>query len=161
MTPNQPDRISVSFGMKLSLPTKYESADFHVSLASDVKPGETSTSAFNRVKKEVETYAALTYQQIRNSESGLTHDTQELENQQGNQADVPAPAEPKAAVKRDIKALRQQIKQAFGVLEAQKKTTAAGFKSEFLGGKKTDELNELEVTKAIVGLREKHPELGL
>ena len=45
--------MSYSFGMKCSL-AKYESGDFHFTLTSDVKDGESVEQAFERVKKHVE-----------------------------------------------------------------------------------------------------------
>lgn len=160
--PQTPERVSFSFGMKLSMPTKYESADFHVSLSSDVNPFETSVQAFTRVKREVEVYAELAYQQIRASEEGFpgTASVPKSANESSNQKNVPEPV--KAAAKpTDLKVLRRQIKAAFGTLEAQKKVTKTDFVNKYLFNKKTDELSELEVTKTIVALRENFPELGL
>ncbi len=143
------ERVSYSFGMKVNL-GNYQSADFHVSLSSDVQSNETSVTAYNRVKKEVETFAELAYQEI-------------LAKQSGDKKDVPTPAEPKKEAPKaaPIGVLKQQIKAAFGVLQAQKKIDAAGFKTKYLSNKKTDDLNELEVTKAIVALREDFKELKI
>lgn len=48
-----PDRISFSYGMKIGLPN-YSSVDFHISMSSDVKAGETPEKALVRIKKFVD-----------------------------------------------------------------------------------------------------------
>jgi hypothetical protein len=53
---DSPDRITYSYGMKIGLPN-YSSADFHVSMSSDVKPDETKDKAFARIKKFVDAQA--------------------------------------------------------------------------------------------------------
>lgn len=172
MTNTQPDRVSFSFGMKLQTEVKYESADFHVSLTSDVKSNETPEQAFNRVKAEVEKYATQVYSQIRNSEYGITgsneghQDTKSVDEQNTKGSSDGAKQQeslPQASPNkpRDINVLKKQIKHAYGVLEAQKKVSRTDFVKNFLKGKKTDDLNELEVTRVIVELREQYPELGL
>lgn len=47
------DRVSYTFGMKVNL-GNYESADFHISLSSDVEAGESLQDAMARVQKFVE-----------------------------------------------------------------------------------------------------------
>jgi hypothetical protein len=47
------DRISYGFSMKVNM-GNYQSADFHVSLSSDVAEGETPSAAFARIVKFVE-----------------------------------------------------------------------------------------------------------
>lgn len=49
----EPDRISYSAGMKVNI-GNYESADFHVSMSSDVSKGETSEEALARIAKFVD-----------------------------------------------------------------------------------------------------------
>lgn len=46
-------RVSYTFGMKVNL-GNYESADFHISLSSDVGAGESVEDALARVQKFVE-----------------------------------------------------------------------------------------------------------
>lgn len=53
MSEKQPDRVSYTYGMKIGLPN-YSSVDFHVSMSSDVKDGETPEKAHIRVKKFVD-----------------------------------------------------------------------------------------------------------
>jgi hypothetical protein len=53
---DSPDRVTYSYSMKVGLPN-YSSADFHVGLSSDVKPGETQEKAFARIKKFVDAQA--------------------------------------------------------------------------------------------------------
>lgn len=50
----QPDRISYSFGRKIST-AQYESADVHISLSTDLREGETVEKAIQRAAKIVET----------------------------------------------------------------------------------------------------------
>ena len=59
-----PDRVSYSFGMKVSL-AKYESADFHISLSSDVGDGESVEEAFERCKKQVEDESEKKFDELR------------------------------------------------------------------------------------------------
>lgn len=155
MSDKSTDRVSYSFGMKLSLPTRYESADFHVSLTSDVQPGETPAQAFNRVKAEVQEYAARSYTQIRETETGLP----DSESKNTGDVAVPAPAaQPKLV---DPKVYRQQIKTAFSVLEAQKKITKSDFVKNYLNNKKTDDLSDAEVSETLNKLKLNFKELGL
>ena len=48
-----PDRVNFSFGMKVNL-GNYQSADFHLSLSSDVKGEESVKDALKRCEKFVE-----------------------------------------------------------------------------------------------------------
>ncbi len=158
--PQQNDRVSFSFGMKLSLPTKYESADFHISLTSDVLPSETIDQALARIRARIADEAYKLYNQIRDSETGL------LGEQSKNKGNVPAPEEVQTkpaipAKTKDYKVLRQQIKSAYAVLEAQKKITKADFVALYLLGKKTDELKDEEVNKVISKLKNNFKELVL
>ncbi len=161
------DRVSFSYGMKLQLPTKYESADFHVSFTSDVKDGESLLAAQMRVRNQVMLEIAEVYETLRASETGLLNEAPESkpasESRDTKDVSVSKPEEKPVPEtrKKDTKALRQQIKFAFGVLEAKKLVSKADFVTKYLYGKKTDELNELEVTKTIVALRENFPKLGL
>lgn len=59
----QADRVSHSFGMKISI-GQYSTADFHLSLSSDVKDGETIEEAMDRVKSIVEERAEKEYEEI-------------------------------------------------------------------------------------------------
>ncbi len=160
ITNEQNDRVSFSFGMKLSLPTKYESADFHISLTSDVLPSETIDQALARIKSAVADQSYKLYNQIRDSETGLINE------QSKNEGNVSEPAKvqteqtvpPKA---KDPKVLRQQIKSAYAVLEAQKKITKTDFVTQYLLGKKTDELKDEEVNQVINKLKTNFKELGL
>lgn len=58
------DRISYSFGMKVNL-GNYESADFHISMSSTVKNGETPEEAMARLQKFVEDEADKKREQIK------------------------------------------------------------------------------------------------
>lgn len=59
----QADRVNYSFGMKIGL-GDYSSADFHLSLSSDVRSGETVEEAFERVKTFVEERVEKEYEEI-------------------------------------------------------------------------------------------------
>lgn len=52
------DRISYSFGAKINI-GNYQSIDFHISYSSDVKSEENTDTAYNRVKKYVESRAEI------------------------------------------------------------------------------------------------------
>lgn len=156
----QNDRVSFSFGMKLSLPTKYESADFHVSWTSDVNPMETIEQAFARVKSNVAAEAYRLYNQIRDSETGL------LNEQSRKQEDVGVPAKVQEkqdlqAKAKDPKILRKQIKSAYDVLKAQKKITNENFVIDYLKGKKLADLKDSEVLDVIDKLKINFKELSL
>lgn len=145
--------------MKLSLPAKYESADFHISLTSDVYPGETLDQAFERIRNQVHLKVSQSYEAIRQSETGLLNEGLQTE---------PKPLEtPTKSVEKptskptDPRVYKQQIKAAFGVLEAQRKITKDSFKSTYLNNKKVDDLSENETLFALVKLRETFPELKL
>ena len=58
------DRISYTFGMKLNM-GNYESADFHISLSSDLKAGETHEKALKRVQTFVEDEAERKLDELR------------------------------------------------------------------------------------------------
>ena len=58
------DRVSYSFGMKINL-GNYESADFHISYSTDVKPGETRADALERAVEFIEAEADTKYEQIK------------------------------------------------------------------------------------------------
>lgn len=151
MTQKTNDRVSFSFGMKLSLPTKYESADFHLSLTSDVEQTESFEGALERVKKEVHNAASKIYDQIRASETGL------LTSQPEHTVDVPISApEPKKEEKKskasNPKLARESIREAFKILKDQKKVTVEGFKTKFLGNRNLDDIadNELVNIKNLI-----------
>lgn len=161
MNEKQNDRVSFSFGMKLSLPAKYESADFHVSLTSDVNEGETVEQALDRVKREVNAYATKAYNTIRASETGL-------EEQAADTEDVSAPTitQEEAQVVQapqpvDIKLVKKQIKSAFAVLEAQKKITKDDFVKNYLNGQKVDQLDEALTLNTLNQIKSNFPELSL
>lgn len=149
------DRVSYSFGMKLSLPAKYESADFHVSLSSDVSPDETLDQAFNRVKAEVMKYADSSYLAIRAAEEGIPQKQPVL-------PAAPAPVQEQSKAKQlDFTALRKQVKNAFAVLEAQKKIVKADFIRDYLSNKKVDQLTDQEILNVINKIKSNFSELGL
>lgn len=60
----QPDRISYSLGMKVNL-GNYESADFHISLSSDVESGETNEQALSRLQSFVEDACAREFEKLK------------------------------------------------------------------------------------------------
>lgn len=62
-TGENPDRLNVSFGMKLPGPIEYSSVTFNVSYTSDVKAGETLEEAWDRVKQVVDERANEYYDQ--------------------------------------------------------------------------------------------------
>lgn len=155
----QNDRVSYSFGMKLSLPAKYESADFHISLTSDVGDGETLNQAFERVRNQVHLKVSQSYEAIRQSETGLLNENKEAKPAPVTEA--PKTEEKPKVKSTDPKVYKQQIKLAFGVLEAQRKITKDAFKTNYLNNKKVDELNDNETLFAIIKLRETFPELKL
>lgn len=173
---DQNDRISFSYGMKLSLPTKYESADFHISLGSDLQSGETALQALARVKSQVMEAVSSAYQQIRESDTGvISEQTQVIESKPADTKNVkkakPESVEarvtqspetkPASPVVRDTKAGKELIKQAFGVLEARKKITKPEFVAQYLNNKRTDDLNDIEVNTVLTKIRSGFPELGL
>lgn len=156
----QNDRISVSFGMKLSLPTKYESADFHVSLTTDRRIEETLDQAFTRAKSTVADQSYKLYNHIRDSETGL------IGEQPKNEGNVSTPTEVQTKqdvpVKtKDTKVLRQQIKAAFANLKSLNKIDQSEFKQNLLFNKKVDDLNELQLIESIAKIKYRFPELGL
>jgi hypothetical protein len=59
-----PDRVNYSYGMKVSL-GNYESADFHMSLSSDVRDSETPEQALERVKEFVENESEKKFDELR------------------------------------------------------------------------------------------------
>lgn len=61
----------------------------------------------------------------------------------------------------NTKILRQQIKSAFSVLEAQKKITKQQFVSEYLKGAKVDDLNDEQVNTTLNLIKTTFKELGL
>ena len=61
------DRVSYSFGMKLSGPGKYESTSFSLTLTSDVKEEETAEEALKRVTSFVEDQADVKLTELRNA----------------------------------------------------------------------------------------------
>jgi hypothetical protein len=61
------DRISFSFGRKLSTPIKYEMADVHISLSTDVRKGETIEQAIARAAEIVEKQVLDKCDEIRDS----------------------------------------------------------------------------------------------
>ena len=58
----EPDRVNITFGMKMPGPVEYSSVNFSVSLSSDVKGGETLNEAWERVSKEVDERATEYYE---------------------------------------------------------------------------------------------------
>ena len=54
-----PDRVSYSFGLKLS--KNYQTLDFHISHESDVRDGETPDEAHERVRLSVEEKVDVEY----------------------------------------------------------------------------------------------------
>ncbi len=159
MNNGQPQRISYSFGMKLSLLAKYESADFHVSMTSDVDDSETVEQAMNRLKHFVHLEVGRSYEAVRASETGLIGEAVKQE---------PVPCKDVAPVVEKPKnkpvnprVFKDQIKLAYGVLESKKQTTKDSFKATYLNNKKVDELTESETNFALTELKKNHPELGL
>lgn len=63
---SEPDRISYSWGMKLNL-GNYQSADFHMSLSSDVKAGETPEKAMKRARDFIEKESEKKLDELRDS----------------------------------------------------------------------------------------------
>ncbi len=155
----QNDRVSYSFGMKLSLPAKYESADFHISLSRDVEESEGLDKTLDRVKKQVHQKVAEIYEAIRASETGLLNEGTKQERVPSQNVEKPLEKPTNKPI--DPRVFKQQIKLAFGVLEAQRKITKDVFKANYLSNKKVDDLNENETLFALIKLRETFPELKL
>ena len=61
---SESDRVNYSYGMKVNL-GNYESADFHMSLSSDVRVGETPEDAMERVKFFVENESEKKFDELR------------------------------------------------------------------------------------------------
>ena len=61
---SESDRVNYSYGMKVNL-GNYESADFHMSLSSDVRAGETPEDAMERVKFFVENESEKKFDELR------------------------------------------------------------------------------------------------
>lgn len=59
----QQDRVSYSFGMKMSL-GNYSTADFHLSMSSDVGDDETVDEAMDRIKSIIEDRVEKEYEEI-------------------------------------------------------------------------------------------------
>src|ERR1700761_5892004 len=130
----QNDRVSYSFGMKLSLPEKYESVDFHINLSSDVKDGESTESAFLRVKAIVHDQAADKFSELRREGYGVVEDSAEK---------VLAPAKPVEKVVIS-KATQAMIKTAFLTMQERHGLNTEKFKKEFLGGRGLSTVPESE-----------------
>ena len=60
---SEADRVNYSYGMKVNM-GNYESADFHVSLSTDVKEGETPKQALARAIKFVEAEAEVKFDEL-------------------------------------------------------------------------------------------------
>jgi hypothetical protein len=67
----------------------------------------------------------------------------------------------KTDIKTDTKVLRQKIKSAFSVLEAQKKITKEVFIKDYLSGGKVDEVSDNQINIAITKLKLNFTELSL
>lgn len=65
------------------------------------------------------------------------------------------------ANKGNAKAIREQIKTAFGVLQAQKKVTKEDFVKNYLNGAKADDLTDDQAMTTITMIKSQFPELGL
>lgn len=61
---SESDRVNFSFGMKVNL-GNYESADFHMSLSSDVRDDESPEQALERVKEFVENESEKKFDELR------------------------------------------------------------------------------------------------
>lgn len=61
----------------------------------------------------------------------------------------------------ESKILRKQIKEAFGVLQAQKKISKEDFVTNYLEGKKTEDLTDSQFSATLTKIKEAFPELGL
>lgn len=161
----QNDRLSFSYGMKLSLPTRYESADFHVSLTSDVGSEETVESAYSRIRNTVLEMVKKSYEEIRNSESGVINENNNI----SSVAQVSTTAETKenSETSRVISSrstpevYRQQVKASLAVLEAKKQVTRPEFVTKYLNNKKLADLSDLEVQESLKTLNTDFPELKL
>lgn len=154
-----PNRVSYSFGMKLSIPGKYESSDFHVSLTTDQEGTETVSEAFNRAQQEVLAQAEKLYVDIRGSETGLI--TTSPPQKQSPRSEATANPLTLGGLLGNVETCRSLIKSAFTVLEAQKKTTKAEFKQKYLNNLKVDELQLNELQRIKIQLAQDFPELGL
>lgn len=60
---SDPDKVNYSYGMKINM-GNYESADFHISLTTDVKEGETLKQAYERAVKFVEREAEVKFNEL-------------------------------------------------------------------------------------------------
>jgi len=58
------DRVNYSFGMKVNL-GGYESADFHISLSSDVRPHESPAQALKRIQQFVSEECEKQYEELK------------------------------------------------------------------------------------------------
>lgn len=72
-----------------------------------------------------------------------------------------SPESSKANTGGDTKVLRQKIKSAFSVLEAQRKIDKATFTKEYMGGGKVDEVSDNQINIAITKLKLNFTELPL
>jgi len=146
----QNDRVSYSFGMKLST-GNYQSSDFHVSMTSDVNTGETSEQAFERVRKEVLQYAQLSHDAIRASETGLIKTEEKIATNVYKSVDKPqntkeSKREPpkvhttngneseKSKTEAIGIATKAAIETIYSKLKAEGKTDAKTFKAKYLAG---------------------------
>lgn len=67
----------------------------------------------------------------------------------------------KRSIGNSAKAIREQIKTAFGVLQAQKKVTKEDFVKTYLNGAKADDLTDDQAMTTITMIKSQFPELGL
>lgn len=77
----------------------------------------------------------------------------------GDTGDIPATSN--KGSKTSTKTIRQTIKQAFKVLQAQKKLTKEQFATMFTGGAKVDSLTDDQATGTLSQIKVEFPELGL
>ena len=66
MSESTPDRVSYSFGRKIST-GKFETADVHISYSTDVKKGENIEAALERAVEFVETKVMEKCDEIRDA----------------------------------------------------------------------------------------------
>ncbi|GAC1499921.1 MAG: hypothetical protein NVS1B10_03110 [Candidatus Saccharimonadales bacterium] len=89
--------------------------------------------------------------------------SQEFVGESNEQSIPPEPkasnAAPKATPKPAV--FREQIKTAFGVLQAQKRITKDEFVAEYTKGSKVDDLTDAQVVETLTKLKTNFPELKL
>ena len=154
MKEKDPDRVSYSFGMKINV-GNYESKDFHVSLTSDIRDGETTEKALDRVRHEVEKYAQECHKRLSVKETTETREVSTAESKTGKtKVKTSKPAETTKVITTEQ---TEEITEVFSKLADANEIDAVVFKAKYLNGKRISQLTDEEANLAILGLKNDFP----